>query len=62
LLWVAVVLDPRYKISVLKFWLQTNVGIPKAEKIVNNFKSVLDQLYQHYAKNVEESGGRGARV
>jgi hypothetical protein len=62
LLWVAVVLNPRYKVSVLKFWLQTNVGIEKAKKVVDQFKSILDQLYQHYAKNVEGNGGpRGHR-
>ena len=62
LLWVATVLDPRYKKSVLEFWLQTNVGIPKAKKVVDQFECVLDQLYQHYAENVEGSGGQGARV
>jgi hypothetical protein len=62
LLLVATVLDPRYKKSVLEFWLQTNVGIPKAKKVVDQFISVLDQLYQHYAKNVEGSGGHGVGV
>jgi hypothetical protein len=62
LLWVAAVLDPCYKKSVLEFWLQTNVGIPKAKKVVDQFMSVLDQLYQHYAKNVERSGGHGVGV
>jgi hypothetical protein len=52
-------LDPSYKVSVLKFWLQTNVGISKATKIVDQFKSVLDQLYQHYVTNVKGSGGLG---
>jgi hypothetical protein len=40
------------------------VGIEKAKKVVDQFKSVLDQLYQYYAKNVEGSwrpGGHGAR-
>jgi hypothetical protein len=26
----------------LEFWLQTNVGIPKAKKVVDQFTSVLD--------------------
>jgi hypothetical protein len=38
------------------------VDIPKAKKVVDQFTNVLDQLYQHYAKNVEGSGGHGARV
>jgi hypothetical protein len=59
LLWVAAMLDPRYKVSVLEFWLQTNVGMDKAKKVVDQFKSVLDQLYQHYAKSVQGSGGPG---
>jgi hypothetical protein len=40
LLWVAVVLDPRYKVSVLEYWLQTNVGMDKAKKVVDQFKTV----------------------
>jgi hypothetical protein len=38
------------------------MGIPKAKKVVDQFTSVLDQLYQYYAKNVEGSGGHRARV
>ena len=46
----------------LEILVADKCGYTKSRKIVNNFKSILDQLYQHYAKNVEGSGGRGARV
>jgi hypothetical protein len=42
LLFVTSMLDPRYKISILEYWFQKNMGIPKAKKIVENLKSVLD--------------------
>ena len=31
LLLLVAMLDPRYKVSILEFWLQTNLGIPKAK-------------------------------
>jgi hypothetical protein len=42
LLFVTSMLDPRYKIPILEYWFQKNVGIPKAKKNVENLKSVLD--------------------
>jgi hypothetical protein len=38
LLFTASLLDPRYKISILEFWFQTNVGITKAKDIVDSLK------------------------
>jgi Holliday junction resolvasome RuvABC DNA-binding subunit len=52
------VLDPHYKMDVLKFWFMNNVGVKKAEKIVTKLKNVLDQLYNHYAKSVGGSRDR----
>jgi hypothetical protein len=51
-------LDPRYKIEVLDFWFMSNVGEVKTKKIVSNLKNILNQLYNHYAMNVGESGAR----
>jgi hypothetical protein len=34
LLFVTSMLDPRYKIPILEYWFQKNVGIPKAKKNV----------------------------
>lgn len=55
-LFVTFVLDPRYKIEVLEFWFMSNVGEGKTNKIFSNLKNVLNQLYNHYAMNVGESG------
>jgi hypothetical protein len=52
LLFVVSLLDPRYKMDVLKFWLMSNVKVEKAKKIVSKLNNVLDRLYNHYAKNV----------
>jgi len=52
LLFVFSLLDPRYKMDVLKFWLMSNVKVEKAKKIVSKLNNVLDRLYNHYAKNV----------
>jgi hypothetical protein len=38
LLFIASLLDPRYKIFVLEFWFQANVGIIKAKDIVDSLK------------------------
>jgi hypothetical protein len=56
LLFVASVLDPRYKTIILEFWSKINVGEEKAEMIITKLKNALEQLYNLYAKNV---GGNG---
>jgi Holliday junction resolvasome RuvABC DNA-binding subunit len=57
-LFVASVLDPRYKTDALEFWFMSNVGKKKAEKIVSKLKNILDQLYNHYIKSVGGSRDR----
>jgi hypothetical protein len=59
LLFVAAVLDPRYKIIILEFWFKSNIGEEKAERIIIKLKNTLEQLYNHYAKNVANIGGSG---
>jgi len=58
LLFVAAVLDPRYKIIILEFWFKSNVGEEKTERIITKLKNTLEQLYNHYAKNVGGSGDK----
>jgi len=57
-LFVAAVLDPRYKIIILEFWFKSNVGEEKTERIITKLKNTLEQLYNHYAKNVGGSGDK----
>jgi hypothetical protein len=52
LLFVASVFDPRYKMIILEFWFTSNVGEEKSEKIITKLKNALEQLYNHYDKNV----------
>jgi hypothetical protein len=42
LLFVASVLDPRYKMIILEFWLTSNVGEEKSEKITTKLKNALE--------------------
>jgi len=58
-LFVAAMLDPRYKIIILEFWFKSNIGEEKAERIIIKLKNTLEQLYNHYAKNVANIGGSG---
>jgi len=59
LLFVADVLDPRYKIIILEYWFKSNVSEEKAERIITKLNNTLEQLYNHYAKNVTNVGGSG---
>jgi hypothetical protein len=58
LLFVTSVLDPRYKMVILEFWFTSNVGEEKAKKITTKLKNALEQLYDHYDKNVGVGGSR----
>jgi hypothetical protein len=42
LLFVASVLDPRYKMIILEFWFTSNVGEEKSEKITTKLKNALE--------------------
>jgi hypothetical protein len=55
LLFVASLLDPRYKMAGLEYWFRLSFGAEKAERIDSQLKWVLGRLYEHYAcssKNV----------
>jgi hypothetical protein len=62
LLFIASVLDPRYKMEVLEFWFLSNIGEVKTNRIVSKLKNILEQLYSHYAMHDGESGPSGARM
>ncbi|XP_062151830.1 zinc finger BED domain-containing protein RICESLEEPER 2-like [Alnus glutinosa] len=62
LLFIAFVLDPRYKMEVLEFWFLSNIGEAKTDRIVFKLKNILEQLYSHYAMHDGESGPSGARM
>jgi hypothetical protein len=62
LLFIASVLDPRYKMEVLEFWFLSNIGEAKTNRIVSKLKNILEQLYSHYAIHDGESGPSGARM
>jgi hypothetical protein len=52
LLFVVAMLDPHYKMIILEFWFKSNVDEEKVERIITKLKNALEQLYNHYAKNV----------
>ena len=60
LLWVAAMLDPRYKVSVLEYWLQTNVGMDKQKKLLINLKLSWTNYINIMLRMLKEVGGLGA--
>lgn len=50
MLFVAAVLDPRYKLDALEFWFTEVVGIEQATELVAKLRRVIDQLYDQYTK------------
>ncbi|KAG6681395.1 hypothetical protein I3842_13G090600 [Carya illinoinensis] len=50
MLFVAAVLDPRYKLDALEFWFTEVVGIEQATELVAKLRRVIDRLYDQYTK------------
>ncbi|KAG2709415.1 hypothetical protein I3760_05G238000 [Carya illinoinensis] len=48
LLFVAVILDPRYKLALIEFWANSTMGAVKAARFITALKQDLDDLYSHY--------------
>ncbi|KAB1220465.1 putative AC transposase [Morella rubra] len=48
LLFVAVILDPRYKIITLEFWFEKVMGVEEGEKFIEMLKVDVERLYRHY--------------
>uniref|UniRef100_A0A2N9F535 hAT-like transposase RNase-H fold domain-containing protein n=1 Tax=Fagus sylvatica TaxID=28930 RepID=A0A2N9F535_FAGSY len=53
LLFVAVVLDPRYKMKYIVYWFNKWYDKPKAESMVEKVRGAIDRLYAHYATEFE---------
>ena len=53
LLFVAVVLDPRYKMKYIVYWFNKWYAKPKAESMVEKVRGAIDRLYAHYATKFE---------
>ncbi|KAK9286449.1 hypothetical protein L1049_014846 [Liquidambar formosana] len=51
LLYVAVVLDPRYKLKFVKFWLETCYEANKGKELLKKIKDALTCLYDWYLEN-----------
>ena len=49
-MFIAVVLDPRYKMKYLKYWFSKLYSKEKAEFALKLVRGALDKLYAHYAK------------
>jgi hypothetical protein len=50
LLFVAIVLDPRFKLVVVEFWFEQVFGTKKRDEIVGILRTDIDQLYGQYSK------------
>uniref|UniRef100_A0A2N9F6B2 HAT C-terminal dimerisation domain-containing protein n=1 Tax=Fagus sylvatica TaxID=28930 RepID=A0A2N9F6B2_FAGSY len=53
LLFVTVVLDPRYKMKYIVYWFNKWYAKPKAESMVEKVRGAIDRLYAHYATEFE---------
>ena len=53
LLFVAVVLDPRYKMKYIVYWFNKWYAKPKAESMVEKVRGAIDRLYAYYAIEFE---------
>ena len=49
-MFIAVVLDPRYKMKYLKYWFSKLYSKEKVEFALKLVRGALDKLYAHYAK------------
>ena len=53
LLFVAVVLYPRYKMKYIIYWFNKWYAKPKAKSMVEKVRGAIDRLYAHYAIEFE---------
>ena len=53
LLFVAVVLDPRYKMKYIFYWFNKWYVKPKAKNMVKKMRGAIYRLYAHYAIEFE---------
>ena len=62
LLFVAVVLDPRYKMKYIVYWFNKWYVKPKAENMVEKVRGAIYRLYVHYAIEFETASSSSASV
>jgi hypothetical protein len=58
LLFVASLLDPRYKMIALEYWFRLSFGVDKAKRMDTQLKWVLGRLYEHYSNGYKHVGSR----
>lgn len=56
MLFVAVVLDPRYKLNYVKFWFKKLYDNEQVDDMVAKVRGTLDRLYEHYATKATSEG------
>ncbi|XP_030939787.1 zinc finger BED domain-containing protein RICESLEEPER 2-like [Quercus lobata] len=59
IMFIAVVLDPRYKMKYLQYWFNKWYSKEKAEFALKLVRDALDDLYAHHAKGTELSSTSG---
>ena len=59
MMFIVMVLDPRYKMKYLKYWFKKWYSKEKADLALKLVRDALDELYAHYAKGTELSSASG---
>ena len=60
MLFVAVVVDPRYKLKYVKFWFKQLYDKEKADELGLRVREALNRLYKHYSEVIGTSCGASA--
>ena len=59
MMFIVMVLDPRYKMKYFKYWFKKWYSKEKADLALKLVRDALDELYAHYAKGTELSSASG---
>lgn len=62
LLFVTVILNLRYKLVVIEFWVNSVLGRVKASQFIKVLKSDIDDLYSHYSNSGQPSSAAGSSL
>ena len=57
MLFVAIVVDPRYKLKYVKFWFKQWYDKEKADELGLKVQDALNRLYKHYNRAIRSSCG-----
>ena len=55
MLFVAIVVDPRYKLKYVKFWFKQWYDKEKADELGLKVQDALNRLYKHYNRAIRSS-------